>query len=115
MSLTTLLQAVLAPSQVMPENADVVQGWDFVHGCTLDELLSSFVHTGFQATAFGRAVNEVNRMVCPDNRLPHASMAACLQANCCTHGICLASAGECNGCEWYPSHIADAAAGLAPQ
>ncbi len=64
-SLKLMLQAVLAPSQVMPENADTVQGWDFDHGCSLDELLSSFLHTGFQATAFGRAVNEVNRMVGP--------------------------------------------------
>lgn len=47
----------------MPENADTVQGWDFEQGCTLDGLLSSFLQTGFQATAFGRAVAEVNRMV----------------------------------------------------
>lgn len=58
-----LLQAVLAPSQVMPENAETVHGWDFDHGCSLDGLLSSFLYTGFQATAFGRAVAEVNRMV----------------------------------------------------
>ena len=58
-----LVQAVLAPSQVMPENAATVQGWDFDHGCTLDGLLHSFLQTGFQATAFGRAVAEVNRMV----------------------------------------------------
>lgn len=58
-----LVQAVLAPSQVMPENAATVQGWDFDHGCTLDGLLQSFLQTGFQATAFGRAVAEVNRMV----------------------------------------------------
>lgn len=64
-SLKMMLQAVLAPSQVMPEIADTVQGWDFGHGCSLDELLGSFLHTGFQATAFGRAVNEVNRMVGP--------------------------------------------------
>ena len=64
-SLKLMLQAVLAPSQVMPENADTVQGWDFGHGCSLDELLGSFIRTGFQATAFGRAVNEVNRMVGP--------------------------------------------------
>ncbi|CAK0755971.1 hypothetical protein CVIRNUC_002415 [Coccomyxa viridis] len=56
-------QAVLAPSQVMPENAATVQGWDFDHGCTLDGLLQSFLQTGFQATAFGRAVAEVNRML----------------------------------------------------
>ena len=58
-----LVQAVLAPSQVMPENAATVQGWNFEHGCTLDGLLQSFLQTGFQATAFGRAVVEVTRMV----------------------------------------------------
>ena len=61
--LNFLLQAVLAPSQVMPENAETVHGWDFDHGCSLDGLLRSFLHTGFQATAFGRAVAEVKRMV----------------------------------------------------
>ena len=67
-----LVQAVLAPSQVMPEDAATVQGWNFDHGCTLDGLLQSFLQTGFQATAFGRAVAEVNRMVSI-----HSVAAAC--------------------------------------
>ncbi len=109
-----MLQAVLAPSQVMPENADTVQGWDFLHGCTLDELLSSFLHTGFQATAFGRAVNEVNRMVRPDNLVPHASAVACLQM---TYNWTLPCHLRMNATPAHgiPMQKAGAAAGLAPQ
>lgn len=81
-TLKMMLQAVLAPSQVMPEDADTVQGWDFVHGCSLDELLGSLLHTGFQATAFGRAVNEVNRMVGPSANVPHSYVSRCPDLVC---------------------------------
>lgn len=40
-----------------------VKGWDFNKGRDLDGILESFYTTGFQATSFGQAVNEVNRMV----------------------------------------------------
>ena len=87
-TLKMMLQAVLAPSQVMPENADTVQGWDFVHGSSLDELLGSFLHTGFQATAFGRAVNEVNRMVGPSAPVPHLYVSRSTKKAC--SALCLA-------------------------
>ena len=63
-------QAVLTPSEAMPEDAETVCGWDFERGRDLDGLLDSMLRTGFQATAFGRAVNEVNRMV----RWPYTGM-----------------------------------------
>ena len=66
-------QAVLAPSESMPEDAETVCGWDFERGRDLDGLLDSLLRTGFQATHFGRAVNEVNRMV-----LDHARLHACM-------------------------------------
>ena len=86
----------------MPENADTVQGWDFGHGCTLDELLSSFLYTGFQATAFGRAVNEVNRMVVPHAPPPLVSPSLLhgtdlcidyLASSCAVRVICVAAVG----------------------
>lgn len=50
----------------MPEDAETVAGWDFDNGRDIDGLLGSMLRTGFQATSFGRAVAEINRMV----RLP---------------------------------------------
>lgn len=47
----------------MPEDAETVCGWDFERGRDLDGLLDAMLRTGFQATALGRAANEVNRMV----------------------------------------------------
>lgn len=44
-------------------NAEV-KGYDFNEGVNYDKMLGTFIHTGFQATNFGKAVNEVNRMVC---------------------------------------------------
>jgi hypothetical protein len=67
------VQAVLAPSEAMPEDAETVCGWDFERGRDLDGLLDSLLRTGFQATSFGRAVNEVNRMVCLTHAPPPPS------------------------------------------
>lgn len=39
------------------------QGYDFNQGVDHDKLLESFLTTGFQATNFGLAVKEVERMV----------------------------------------------------
>lgn len=40
-----------------------VKGYDLNEGVNYDKILSTFIHTGFQATNLGRAINEVNRMV----------------------------------------------------
>lgn len=57
-----LAQAVLVPTERTPETP-VIRGYDFNAGCDLDGILGSMLTTGFQATAFGQAINEVNRMV----------------------------------------------------
>jgi deoxyhypusine synthase len=55
--------AVLVPSTKIPEGAETVRGYNFDHGVNYPELLASFARTGFQATNFGKAVEEINRMV----------------------------------------------------
>ena len=66
---TTLLaptsQAVLVPSEQLPEDAVTIRGYDFNQGCDLNGLLESMLRTGLQATALGQAIHEVNRMVGP--------------------------------------------------
>lgn len=57
------LQAVLVPSEQLPEDAVTIKGWDFNDGASLDSLLGSMLQTGLQATALGQAIHEVNRMV----------------------------------------------------
>lgn len=55
--------AVLVESQQMPEDAVKVQGYDFNKGLDFHELLKSYATTGFQASNFGQAVEEINKMV----------------------------------------------------
>ncbi|XP_011602221.2 deoxyhypusine synthase [Takifugu rubripes] len=46
-----------------PEDTPRVRGYDFNQGVDHKALLQSLLNTGFQATQFGRAVQEVNRMI----------------------------------------------------
>lgn len=55
--------AVLVASEPMPEGSETVQGYDFNKGIDYHALLQSFRRTGFQATNFGKAVEEVQRML----------------------------------------------------
>ena len=57
------MQAVLKPSEELGPDAVGIRGFDFNQECTLDSLMSSMLTTGFQASALGQAVVEVNRMV----------------------------------------------------
>ncbi|KAJ1564555.1 hypothetical protein HK096_007419, partial [Nowakowskiella sp. JEL0078] len=58
------LEAVLVPSNVPASlSANVVRGYDFNNGIDYSALLKSYISTGFQATEFGKAVNEINRML----------------------------------------------------
>ena len=62
-ALPAILQsAVLGESEEMPEGSVPVQGYDFNQGVDLDALLRSLTTTGFQATNFGLAVEEIKRM-----------------------------------------------------
>ena len=55
--------AVLVKSEAMPENSQKVTGYDFNKGIDHHALLQSFTNSGFQATNFGLAVEQINAMV----------------------------------------------------
>lgn len=55
--------AVLVASSKMPDDTPQVQGYDWNNGINYERLLDSYVNSGFQATNFGKAVNEINKMV----------------------------------------------------
>ncbi|PSC72807.1 Deoxyhypusine synthase [Micractinium conductrix] len=56
-------QAVLVPSEQLPEDAPTIRGHDFNEGRDLDAVMGAMLRTGLQATALGQAVEEVNRMI----------------------------------------------------
>lgn len=47
----------------VPEDTPKVQGYDFNQGVDYQALLKSYLNTGFQATNFGLAVQQINSMV----------------------------------------------------
>jgi deoxyhypusine synthase len=55
--------AVLKPSDPLPEDAIAIQGPNFEAHLSLQELLSSYERIGFQASSLGKAIDVVNRMV----------------------------------------------------
>lgn len=55
--------AVLTRSERMPVGTSIVKGYDWSQGVDYDEILKSYKHSGFQATNFGLAVDEINRMI----------------------------------------------------
>ena len=67
------LQAVLVPTEKFPETPEI-KGHDFNTGRDIDSIMQSMFTTGFQATALGQAVNEINRMV-----RPHEHCSECLE------------------------------------
>lgn len=58
--------AVLVSSSKLPDGTPQVIGYDWNNGINYDQLLDSYVNSGFQATNFGKAVNEINKMVTKD-------------------------------------------------
>ncbi|KAG0266189.1 hypothetical protein DFQ27_009956 [Actinomortierella ambigua] len=54
--------AVFVQSTEMPADSVVIQGVDFNKPVTLDSLLSTFVRSGFQASAVGQAIEIINEM-----------------------------------------------------
>lgn len=55
--------AALLHSDKLPEDTPQVHGYNFDNGVDYSALLQSFMHTGFQATHFAKAVAEVEAMV----------------------------------------------------
>lgn len=56
-------EAVLFSSTPMPEGSVTVRGYDFNKGVDYSALLATYKTSGFQATNFGLAVEEINKMV----------------------------------------------------
>jgi deoxyhypusine synthase len=57
------MNAVLKGSEKMPEGSETVKGYDFNNGLDYGALLATYKLSGFQATNFGKAVDEINNMV----------------------------------------------------
>ena len=55
--------AVLASSEPVAVDSLEIRGYDFSDGVDYHALLDSYKSTGFQATNFGKAVEEINKMV----------------------------------------------------
>jgi deoxyhypusine synthase len=53
---------VLVPTETVPDGP-IIRGHDFNRGRDLDSIMAAMMTSGFQATALGQAVEEVNRMV----------------------------------------------------
>ncbi|XP_063076886.1 deoxyhypusine synthase-like isoform X1 [Engraulis encrasicolus] len=56
-------EAVLKESSALPENMQQIKGYDFNEGLDRRALMQSFLSTGFQASSFGLAVQEINKMI----------------------------------------------------
>lgn len=56
-------QAVLVKSTGVPADTPKVRGYDWNKGVDYDALLQSYLNSGFQATNFGLAEIEINKMV----------------------------------------------------
>ncbi len=55
--------AVFVKSNFEQEDRVEVKGYDFNQGVDYDEIIKSFKNTGFQATNFNLAVDEINKML----------------------------------------------------
>lgn len=64
---------MLIPGNVTPDGP-IIRGFDFNTGRSLDALMASMLTSGFQATALGQAIAEVDRML--DWRLAHDPIPA---------------------------------------
>ncbi|XP_013393091.1 deoxyhypusine synthase [Lingula anatina] len=57
------VDSVLLKSEEMPEGSETVQGYDFNNGVDYHQLLKMYTTSGFQATNFGLAVEQINKMI----------------------------------------------------
>lgn len=56
-------ESVLVTSVSMPAGSETVKGYDFNNGIDYHQLLTMYRTSGFQATNFGMAVEEINKMI----------------------------------------------------
>lgn len=54
--------AVLVPTETVPDTP-IIKGHDFSSGGDIDAIMGAMITSGFQATALGQAIEEVNRMI----------------------------------------------------
>lgn len=57
------LNAVLVQSQELPAETPIVSGYNWENGTDYNKILESYAYSGFQATTFGQAVAEINKML----------------------------------------------------
>lgn len=60
------MKSVFVPSQDLPNgysNTAIVAGYDWENGIDYNKILESYARSGFQATSFGKAVDEINKML----------------------------------------------------
>lgn len=62
-SIAIAKDAVLCESAQLPADTPIVKGFEWNNGINHEKLLNSYLHSGFQATNFGKAVQEINKMV----------------------------------------------------
>uniref|UniRef100_A0A3B3RM98 Uncharacterized protein n=1 Tax=Paramormyrops kingsleyae TaxID=1676925 RepID=A0A3B3RM98_9TELE len=60
---TVARAAVLKESSPLPEDLPQIKGYDFNQGVDHKALLQSYLTTGFQASSFAQAVQEINKMI----------------------------------------------------
>ncbi|XP_052860964.1 probable deoxyhypusine synthase [Anopheles cruzii] len=56
-------EAVLQESTKLPADTPKVHGYDWNNGYDYEKLFSTYVHSGFQATNLGLAIEEINKMI----------------------------------------------------
>lgn len=56
-------EAVLLKSEKLPDVTPMVKGYEWNNGIDHNQLLNSYLHSGFQATNLGLAIDEINKMV----------------------------------------------------
>lgn len=81
------MEAVLKASCDLPENMLKIRGYDFNQGVDLHAVLKSYHSTGFQASSFGLAIQEINNMV---SQVPDP-LSASWSGHCtlCSSVVCL--------------------------
>lgn len=66
-----LNEAVLKKTTNLSYLNERVAGYNWNEGLNYDKILQSYLHTGFQATNFGLAVEEINKMLhCRKQAIP---------------------------------------------
>lgn len=61
-TLPSSVKAAVLLKSIDVSDSPVVKGYDFNKGVDFEGILGSYANIGFQATSFGQAVNEINKM-----------------------------------------------------